>query len=294
VAQRVGERDRAPWDDQAALRAAERAENFPVALRLLPARRRAVLRRIYDVVRTIDDTGDEGDLPPADRLAALDALATDLHRVYAGGTPDSPAVAALAPDVARLPAAPFHDLVAANRADQTITRYATHDELRDYCRLSAVPIGRLVLAAFEVDADDAVIAGSDRVCTALQLLEHWQDVAEDRRAGRIYLPQEHLRQYAVAETDLDRGEASPALRALMRLEIDRAATILEEGAGIVGRLDGWARVSVAGFVAGGRATVRALRRTHGDVLAHAARPSRAGTAATALRLLATPRGAWRR
>lgn len=276
----------------AQLRAREQTENFPVALRLLPRRHREALHAVYGFARTVDELGDSFS---GDRTGALEAFDADLATIWEGRVPEHPVLRRLRSTVVErhLPAEPFHRLVRANLQDQLVTRYPTFEDLLGYCRLSADPVGRMVLGVFGVD-DPETVRLSDRVCTALQLLEHWQDVAEDRRAGRIYLPQEHLRQYAVAETDLDRGEAGPALRALMRFEIDRAATILEEGAGIVGRLDGWARVSVAGFVAGGRATVRALRRTHGDVLARDARPSRTGTATTALRLLATPGGRWRR
>jgi squalene synthase HpnC len=254
--------------------AAERSENYPVALGVLPARHRATLRRIYAVVRTIDDVGDEGDAAPAARLAALDALDDDLDRVFAGRPPRSAVVAALAPEVGRLPAAAFHDLVAANRRDQTTTRYAGRDELHDYCRLSAVPIGRLVLAAFGVDPSAEALAESDRICTALQLLEHLQDVAEDRRRGRVYLPADALAAAGVPETDLDAPTASPALRRLVRAETAAARSLLLAGAPLVGRLHGAARLAVTGYAAGGLAAADALDRTGGDVLAHTARARR--------------------
>jgi phytoene/squalene synthetase len=117
----------------------------------------------------------------------------------------------------------------------------------------------------------------------LQLVEHWQDVGEDCRAGRIYLPQQDLRKYGVAASDLERDRATPQVRALMRFETDRAAAMLDEGAEIVRRLHGWARVAVAGFVAGGQATVYALRRTGGEVLAGPARPSKVDTVRLLLR-----------
>jgi phytoene/squalene synthetase len=135
-------------------------------------------------------------------------------------------------------------------------------------------------------ATPETIARSDQVCTALQLLEHWQDVGEDRRAGRVYLPQEDLRRYGVGEYDLDQENAGPKLRELMRFEIERAAGLLGEGTAIVRQLQGWGRVSVAGFVAGGEATVSALRQTDGDVLGRSARPSRRATAIRVLGLLA--------
>jgi len=131
----------------------------------------------------------------------------------------------------------------------------------------------------------ATIASSDQVCTALQLLEHWQDVAEDRRAGRVYLPQEDLREYGVREQDLTQPTANPQMRSLMRFEIERAAELLREGTVVVRQLHGWGRVSVAGFVGGGQATATALRKTEGDVLGCSARPSRLTTAVRILGLL---------
>lgn len=158
---------------------------------------------------------------------------------------------------------------------------ASYGQLRDYCTLSADPIGRIVLALFGV-CDPVAIELSDRVCTALQLIEHWQDIAEDRRAGRVYLPQEDLAAYGVAETELDalpsEGMSSPALRALMAFETTRAAKLLDSGAPLIGLLRGWARLAVAGYVAGGRAAVDALNRSisgrAADILAGPPRPRR--------------------
>lgn len=266
------------------LRVAERAENFPVALRVLPARRRTVLRAIYDVVRTVDDVGDEGDAGPIERLGRLDALDEDLDRVFAGGVAREPVIGALTPHVGLLPVGPFHDLVAANRADQRVTRYATREELIGYCRLSAVPIGRLVLAAFEVTPDEAALARSDDVCIALQLLEHLQDLAEDRARGRIYLPTDARDAAGVVEADLDAPSASPALRALVLRESAAARNLLVAGSAVVGRLAGAARLAVAGYVAGGAAAADAVDRTGGDVLAHTARTRRRDVVAHLARL----------
>src|SRR3954453_6207636 len=164
--------------------AKERAENFPVALRVLPRAVRRDLRAVYDVVRLVDDTGDEA---AGDRTARLEALSAELADLWAGRPARTPELARLAPAVRsrRLPEEPFQRLVAANLQDQRVTRYADRAELLDYCALSAAPIGRLVLALFEAPADAALLAASDRVCAGLQLLEHWQDVGEDRCRGRV-------------------------------------------------------------------------------------------------------------
>jgi squalene synthase HpnC len=181
----------------------------------------------------------------------------------------------LAPVVAArgLDREPFERLVQANLIDQRVHRYATYTQLRGYCTLSADPVGRIVLALFGMGTP-ATTELSDRVCTALQLIEHWQDVAEDRRAGRVYLPREDLAAFGVTETELDGAVASPALRRLMAFQITRAAELLDSGAPLVGLLRGWARLAVAGYVAGGRAALDALRRANGDVLAGPPHPRR--------------------
>jgi squalene synthase HpnC len=250
------------------------AENFPVALRLLPRKLRTDLIAVYGVVRVIDDLGD---CAAGDRTALLEAFRADLASVWETGCPAHPVLQQLVPTVVArgLDREPFDRVVAANLLDQRVHRYTTYGELRDYCTLSADPIGRIVLALFGV-ADPVAIELSDRVCTALQLIEHWQDIAEDRRAGRVYLPQEDLAAFGVAETDLDAPVSSPALRALMTFEITRAAELLDSGAPLIRLLHGWARLAVAGYVAGGRAAVDALRRCISgrtdDILAGAPRP----------------------
>jgi squalene synthase HpnC len=260
-----------------ALRRQQHAENFPVALRLLPRRLRADLVAVYDVARVIDDLGDQA---VGDRTALLREFGRDLAAVWEGGRPEHPVLRRLVPTVhaCGLDREPFQRLVHANLVDQRVHRYATYAELRGYCTLSAEPIGRIVLAVFGVSAagvgDPVVIECSDRVCTALQLIEHWQDVAEDRRAGRVYLPQEDLAAFGVAEAELDGTVASPALRRLMAFQITRAAELLDSGAPLVGLLRGWARLAVAGYLAGGRAALDALRRAQGDVLAGPPLPRR--------------------
>jgi squalene synthase HpnC len=273
------------------LRVAERAENFPVAMRLLPARERQRLRVLYDTVRTIDDTADR---TPGDATAALHALRDDLDRIWTPGpAPQAPVLRRLAETTRGLglSAAPFHDLIAAGLADQRVAGYANFAELRGYCRLSADPVGRLVLATFGVH-DPAAEALSDQVCTALQLLEHWQDVAEDRRLGRIYLPADDMAAFGVAAADLDASCAGPSLRALLRFETGRAAGLLTAGSRLVGRLRGFARVAVAGYVGGGVATVQALRRSGFDSLSATPRPRPVDLVTAVLRVAVHGDAAW--
>ena len=247
------------------LRQRQGAENFPVALRVLPRKHRIHLAAIYDVARVIDDLGDEA---PGDRVALLTAFRDDLDVIWAGGQPNAPVLRRLAETVrARtLSRQPFVDLIEANLRDQTVTTYPTYDDLLSYCELSANPIGRMVLEIFGASTPERIEL-SDRVCTALQIIEHCQDVAEDRQAGRIYLPLADLERFGVVPNDLDSGTAAPRLRRLVEFEVQRAGDLLTEGSPLVGQLGGWARLAVSGYVAGGRAALISLKRTNWDVMA---------------------------
>jgi squalene synthase HpnC len=258
--------------DAGAARAA--GENFPVALRLLPDRYRRHLMAVYGYARTVDDLGDQA--PPGQRLALLDELEADLARLYANGEiPRSEVVRGLRATVTEcgIPAQPFTDLILANRQDQVVTRYQTFEDLLGYCRLSANPVGRIVLQVFGSFSNERA-AASDSICTALQLAEHWQDVAEDLQAGRIYLPVEDQQAFGVTEADLARSSASAQVRALMAFETRRARALLDAGAPLVGSLRGAARGAVAGFVAGGRAALAAIAAADHDVLRATPRPRR--------------------
>jgi squalene synthase HpnC len=287
------------------------AENFPVALRFLPRRDRGHLAAVYGFARSVDDMGDEA--APQERAALLDELEADVRRLYRmvsrgpggghaggeggggpgdessdGGPPRISAVRALAPAVVTcaIPAQPFYDLIAANRQDQVVSRYPTFGDLEDYCRLSANPVGRIVLHVFGAATHEREVL-SDRVCTALQLAEHWQDVAEDLRAGRIYLPQEDMERFGCTEDDLAAPRAAAKMRALMAFEERRARGLLDSGAPIVGTLRGAARLAVAGYVAGGRAALAAIAASGHDVLRATPRPGKARVAAEMMRAYAT-------
>jgi squalene synthase HpnC len=277
--------DEAVRTDAMASRSA--GENFPVALRILPAARRRHLMAIYGFARITDDIGDEA--PPAERAALLDELEADLIELKAGKA-RLPVIRALEPTICGLglPEQLFIDIISANRQDQIVSRYETFAELAGYCRLSANPIGRMVLYVFgEFSERRAEL--SDRVCTALQLAEHWQDVAEDYRAGRIYLPGADLREYGVAEADLAAPAASPRLLGLMTFETKRAGELLDSGAPLVGTLRGTARLAVGGYVAGGRAALDSIAAVGYDVLAHQAAPGKRTLAAKLLRTVVTGR-----
>jgi squalene synthase HpnC len=268
------------------------AENFPVALRVLPARYRRHLTAFYGFARLADDIGDEA--PPVARPRLLDELTADVARMY-GPTPQTPApqtpasqtpasqltapqlpvMRTLATTVAEcgIPEQPFLDLIEANRQDQVVARYQTFDDLVGYCELSANPVGRVVLNIFGVATAERAIL-SDNICTALQLVEHLQDVAEDLRDGRIYLPQEDMERFGCTEDDLAATVTGTKVRALIAFEAQRAKNLLDEGAPLVGTLRGAARLAVAGYLAGGRAALAAIKASGNDVLRITPRPDK--------------------
>lgn len=263
-------------------------ENFPVASRLLPRDLRVHLQAIYGFARLVDDVGDEA---PGDRRSLLDWVEGELDRVYAGA-PTHPLMRHLVPTVRAfgIPPEPFRRLIQANRQDQEVDRYDTFEELVAYCRLSANPVGHLVLHVFRAATPDRV-ALSDAICTALQLAEHWQDVAEDLRRGRVYLPGEDMARFGVTVDDLRAPRANEAVRSLMAFEVARARDLLDRGAPLAGTLSGWARLAVLAFVAGGRAALGAIERAGHDVLAGAPRAARSERTAAFLRALVSG-GRW--
>jgi squalene synthase HpnC len=284
------------------------SENFPVASRFLPAQYRADLMALYGWARLVDQLGDDY---PGDRLAALDEVERQLRLALgtsrAGALNEEakfhPLVAQMAETVRRraLPTQPLFDLVQANRQDQVVSRYETFQDLVGYCQLSANPVGRMVLAIFGFATPDR-IGWSDQICTALQLVEHWQDVAEDAIVGRVYLPMEDVRRFGVNVDELlpppadyiDRsrrgapGGASFAARALVAFEAARARRMLEEGTPLVASLKGRLRIAVGGFVAGGHAALDALAGLDFDIYANPSRPTTQRFVLQLVRLLSAP------
>ena len=246
-------------------------ENFPVAARLLPRRYRAHLLAVYGYARMVDDIGDEA--PPERRGTMLDEIDRDLDRIYAGETPALPVMRALAGTIRdrAIPQEPFRRLIQANRQDQEVHRYETFEDLLGYCALSADPVGHIVLYIFGAATPERMRL-SDRVCSALQIIEHLQDVGEDHEAGRVYLPAEDLRRFGCADADLRATSTATRLRGVIAFEAERAARMLDEGAPIVAGLPLWGRLAVSGYIAGGRAALAALRRDAYDVLGTRSRP----------------------
>jgi squalene synthase HpnC len=241
-------------------------ENFPVASRLVPARLRPAVVAIYRYARAADDLADEGDAAPADRLAALAGFRAQVDAIAAGVTPADPMFAALAATIREhgLPLAPFYDLLSAFSQDVTTKRYATEDDLLDYCRRSANPVGRLLLALYRADSV-ANVAASDCICTALQLTNFWQDVAIDSAMGRVYLPQEHLARFGLDDGAITAAVADARWQALMAFETARTRERFERGRPLVRALPWRLGLELAAVIAGGRRILARIDGVHGDV-----------------------------
>jgi squalene synthase HpnC len=255
------------------IRAKAAHENFPVASRLLPRDIRSHLMAIYAFARVTDDIGDEAE---GNRLALLDWLDDELT-LASEGRAIHPVFQRLTPVIQdlNLSLQPFRNLIEANRVDQLVSRYSTFDDLVDYCMLSAAPIGHLVLAVFKVSSAER-IEWSDKVCIGLQLVEHLQDVGEDARRGRIYLPLEDIEEFHCSEEELLLPSASDSLRDLIAMETGRCRALLASGSPLASSLPFRARLAVAGFVAGGVAALESIDRANYDVLSVRCRPSKRG------------------
>lgn len=256
-------------------------ENFPVAA-LLPGRYRRHLLAVYAFARLVDDIGDE---PPHRATPLLDHVDAELDVIETGGAPRSAVLrgVAVTVDECGVPVGTLRRLVRANRREQLVRDYATQAQLLEYCELSANPVGHAVLHVFGAMTPQRREL-SDRVCTALQLVEHCQDVGEDAARGRCYLPAEDRERLGCRLEDLRAARAGDALRWVVGLQAGRARALLDAGAPLVGQLSGWARLAVAGYLAGGRAALDALDASGYDVLAA---PVRAGRGRVALAWLRT-------
>lgn len=254
--------------DVAAVARRARTENFPVASLLFPRRLRPHLRAVYGFARLVDILGDE---IQGDRLAALDELEREVDACYTG-TPTWPVLQVLQPTIREfsLPREPFLRLIEANRIDQRVAEYETWDDLREYCRHSADPVGRLVLGLLRLDNEPELVAASDDVCTGLQLVNFLQDVPRDLELGRVYLPAEDRRRFGV--TVLDRP--SPELTEVLRFEAARARGLLVGGQVLQARIGGRVGRAVGLFARGGLAALEALEGARWDIFTQRPRPSR--------------------
>jgi squalene synthase HpnC len=244
-------------------------ENFPVASRLVPASLRGAVVAIYAFARAADDFADEGNDPPAARVARLDAYAAMLERIERGETPSAAPFAALAAAIARhhLPLAPFHDLLSAFRQDVLKSRYANFAEVLDYCSRSANPIGRLLLHLYHVHGPEN-LGHADAICTGLQLTNFWQDVAVDWNKGRVYLPADDLAQFGVSEAQIAEGRCDANWSRLLEFEVARTRALLEAGRPLTRALPLRLALELKFILAGGLRILAGIDAVRGDVFRH--------------------------
>lgn len=225
-------------------------ENFPLVSWLLPPDLHQHFYNVYAYCRWADDLGDE----VGDRARSLELLKwwrTELLACYAGET-RHPVFIALQPTIEQfaIPPEPFLDLISAFEQDQTVTEYESFDQLRDYCRRSADPVGRLVLHLCREHQPQNVI-WSDSICTGLQLANFWQDVGRDYQIGRIYLPREDYERFGFLREQFEIGRTTPEFVELMKFQVDRARQFLQAGLPLVDHLPGRLQVDIDLFAHGG-------------------------------------------
>ncbi|MES1982192.1 MAG: squalene synthase HpnC [Pseudomonadota bacterium] len=241
-------------------------ENFPVASILLPRRLRHPVETIYRFARQADDFADEGNISDQERLDRLNEFRAGLERIARQETPQ----AALFTDLAvvvhhhHLPLQLFHDLLDAFTQDVVKKRYANFAELQDYCRRSANPVGRLLLQLYDA-ATPVNLAYSDAICTALQLINFWQDVARDYAMGRIYLPQDEMAQFGVTEEHIAVGRVDAAWQQLMQFQVRRARALMRNGAPLGTLLSGRIALEMRLIIAGGNRILDKLEAAQFDM-----------------------------
>jgi phytoene synthase len=235
-------------------------ENFPVASLLLPARLRSPVAIIYRFARSADDFADEGADPPSARLAKLDAYRRQL------AAPSEPLLREVERIVREhgLPRQLFHDLLDAFSQDVTKTRYADYAELLDYCRRSANPVGRLLLHLFK-RTSETNLRQSDAICTALQLINFWQDIAIDYAKGRIYLPLDEMTRHGVTEQHIAAQRCDAAWRSLMAFQVGRTRALMRSGAPLGRELPGRIGLEIRATVQGGLRILERIEKAHFDV-----------------------------
>ena len=241
-------------------------ENFPVASFLLPKKLRHPIEAIYRFARSADDIADEGDASNEERLNALAAYAAELDRIERGLMPNTPLFQSLCAVIMnwQLPLQPFRDLLDAFAQDVVQKRYIDYPELLDYCRRSANPIGRL-LVHLTNRASEENLYRSDCICTALQLINFWQDIAVDWQKDRVYLPQTDLTYFGISEAQIAEGRWTTQWEALLAFQTQRARELMLSGTSLVHQLPGRMGWEIRFTVQGGLRILEKIDQARGDV-----------------------------
>ena len=241
-------------------------ENFPVASILLPKHLRPAVEAIYAFARSADDIADEGDASAEQRLVQLEHYSEQLRLLQAGNASSEPIFIRLGETVAQhhLPWQALHDLLSAFKQDVSTTRYKDFPTLLDYCRRSANPVGCLMLHLYGA-ADQRNLQDSDAICSALQIINFWQDVEVDWRKQRIYLPQEDLLRFGVTEQTLQQQDCNLAFQEMMAFQVERARSLMLSGAGLARRLPGRIGWELRLVVQGGLRILQKIEAAQYDV-----------------------------
>ena len=241
-------------------------ENFPVASFLLPPELRRPVTLIYRFAREADDLADEGDVPDAVRLARLDAFREELRKIEAHEPPGIPWFGPLAELIRKhaLPIDAFRDLLSAFSQDVTKKRYADYGEVLDYCRRSANPVGRLLLALYG-SATPQTLAYSDAICSSLQLINFLQDVTIDLQKGRIYLPQDEMARFEISERQVAAGDTGGNWKSFMAFQVGRTRGLLQSGAPLGSILKGRIGLEMRMIIQGGDRILAKIAAANGDI-----------------------------
>lgn len=244
-------------------------ENFPVASWLMPAHLRPAVKVIYAFARSADDLADEGDASDEQRLNALTDYETQLHIIQSKNASEQALFQALAKVIHeyQLPISPFFDLLDAFKQDVRCKRYDDYVSLIHYCERSANPVGRIMLHLFHANTAQNLLE-SDQICTALQLINFWQDVAIDWKKSRVYLPQEDLQRFQVTEQQIANENCDQAWRDLMQFQISRARKMMLAGSPLCKKLPGRFGFELRLVVQGGLRILEKIENVDMDIFQH--------------------------
>lgn len=244
-------------------------ENFPVASILLPRHLREPIEAIYAFARSADDIADEGEAEAEQRLVQLHIYHAQLDLIERGNTPADAMFARLARAVRThaLPVQLLRDLLDAFAQDVVKKRYASFAEVLDYSRRSANPIGRLLLRLYRADSE-INCQRSDAICSSLQIINFWQDIAVDWQKGRIYLPQDEMQNFGIDEQHIALQRIDPQWQQLMRFQVTRAREMMQKGAPLAAELPGRVGFELRLMIAGGLRVLHKIEAVNYDIFRH--------------------------